>query len=520
MCRSWEAACIQVHKRQAGLMLLVLMGWVGLGQRTEAQQGWTRGLQTAVAFPAEPTAVTSSVFQRSTQRTTSHRGAFCVVRLPPVDSPVESPVELPGGSPEPSVDTPGEPAEDSAEESSDDSPEETTWNLESLQQLALRSNPTLNLVGFQVQALRGQRVQAGLYPNPTFVYQATEVGLESDAGQHNLFLNQPIVVQEKIPLRQAVAARRVEEATQEQAAQRFRVRTAVRRQFFRVLAAQELRRIGQQLVEITKKSEETTQRLVEAEERSEVDALQAKIEANNALVQLRRFQANYQGAWRQLVAVIGQPDLPLRRLDGQIGQNLPQLDWETVLGQIISQSPQIQQAEIALRRAQAAIQLACAERVPDPTVSLGVGHDAAAENVIGHLQISWPLPIFNSNQGNLLAAQAQFNIAAENLQRIKLDLQRRLAQAMQQYTATRRQAELYREEILEDAERSLELIGQGYQEGQLSYLQLLTAQQTFFQTHVAYYQALQEAELALALIEGLLLDGALDPVPSAGGSSF
>ena len=51
-----------------------------------------------------------------------------------------------------------------------------------------------------------------------------------------------------------------------------------------------------------------------------------------------------------------------------------------------------------------------------------------------------------------------------------------------------------------------------YRQGEFSYLQLLTAQRTFFQVNLAYVHALRDLWSSANRIEGMLLSGGLNAV--------
>ena len=93
---------------------------------------------------------------------------------------------------------------------------------------------------------------------------------------------------------------------------------------------------------------------------------------------------------------------------------------------------------------------------------------------------------------------------------MELSLQQRLATAFKQYANARQQVDLYREQILADARNSLELVQQGYRQGEFGYLELLTSQRTFFRTHLAYVESLRTLWVSNTMIDGLLLSGGLE----------
>src|SRR4030042_2234798 len=101
-------------------------------------------------------------------------------------------------------------------------------------------------------------------------------------------------------------------------------------------------------------------------------------------------------------------------------------------------------------------------------------------------------------------------MAAQNdVQRVQLDLQQRLASVFEQYTTARYQVEKYSRDILPSAKASLDLANKGYRPGEYNNLSLLTAQRTYFQTNLIYLEALRELRTAATAIEGNLLSGSL-----------
>jgi outer membrane protein TolC len=90
-----------------------------------------------------------------------------------------------------------------------------------------------------------------------------------------------------------------------------------------------------------------------------------------------------------------------------------------------------------------------------------------------------------------------------------LALKQRLAVVFEQYTNARFQVEKYQRDILPNAEASLKLTSSGYKQGEFSYLAVLTAQRTFFQTNLMLLDALRDLRAAAASIEGNLLSDSL-----------
>lgn len=91
------------------------------------------------------------------------------------------------------------------------------------------------------------------------------------------------------------------------------------------------------------------------------------------------------------------------------------------------------------------------------------------------------------------------------IQSLELDLQGRLAPVFERYQNARQQVTSYEEEIIPNAKETLELVKASYQAGEVGYLNMLTAQRTFFQTNLAYREIAAPTLVRDWDIEGLLV---------------
>ncbi len=382
--------------------------------------------------------------------------------------------------------------------------------IDELERMALENNPTLAQAALRVQALQGEQLQVGLYPNPVVGYQAEEIGDSGSMGQHGMFFSQEIVTANKLGLNRAVASGQIQQAEWEFEMQRQRIVNAVRSRAYDVMAAQRTMTLAEELVSIGKAAVDTAEQLNKAQQVSQVDVLQARVEANTARLELVAARKTQEAAWRQLRAVLGGPEMEPAPLAGQLEADLPDLKWSESVHALLSGSPQMARAMAGVERAQAAVAQACAQRTPNIEATAAVRYNDGTDSTTASFLVGVPLMIYNRNQGNILRAQAELAAAQHELRRLELLLQEQLASSFRDYEVAREQVEQYRRDILPDAKRSLDLIRTGYQQGEFSYLQLLTAQQTYSRTNLAYIERLRELRLRAVQIEGLLLTGGLD----------
>jgi cobalt-zinc-cadmium efflux system outer membrane protein len=261
---------------------------------------------------------------------------------------------------------------------------------------------------------------------------------------------------------------------------------------------------------VAEESVTASEKLFKAEQISQNSLLLAEIELESARIAQQNARNEDRESWRRLAAVVGAPALEPAPLEGDLNSGLPDYQWDERLAVLMAESPELSAARSAIDRAQVAVRRAYRERLPDVEVGVGLRHDNHSGDDLTDVQIGFPLPIFNRNQGNIYAARAELLAAEGDMRQIELGLQDRLAMAFRRYDNARHEVQRYADRILPRARQSLELVRKGYEERQIDYLTLLASQRTFFQTSLAYLQSVRELREAAILIEGQLLNDSLD----------
>lgn len=387
--------------------------------------------------------------------------------------------------------------------------ETTSLALADLEAIAFQNNPTLVIARARVQSARARRVQAGLYPNPVTGYHATEIGNVGTAGQQGGFVSQKIITAGKLRLDQAIVGKEIQEASTQFNAQQQRVLSDVRVRFYdtqvaqrRVELTRDLARIGDQLVEATVK-------LVDGKLGTDNDLLQAEIRADESHILLDNARNEQMESWRRMTAIIGTPSMPVTSLVGDLDSGLPNLDWDTCVANVLDGHPDLNAARIRVDRACLVIRRARKEPIPNIDLSVSVRHNNITGSDVANVQVGVPIPVFNDNRGNIRSAQAEWAAACNDFKRIELSLLDRLAVAYRRYESARQQLDRYHRRMVPNAERSLNLVTDGYEKGQVKYLTLLTSQQTYLHVSLSSLAAVRELRTAASVIDGQLLTSSL-----------
>ncbi len=385
--------------------------------------------------------------------------------------------------------------------------------LEQLEQLALSNNPTLVQAHAAINAAHGKWTQVGLYPNPLLLYQGNEIGNGGKPGLQGGAVRQPIVTAGKLGLNRETASYEISQANSNYQAQQYRVLTSVRIAYYDVLVAQQRIKLTKQLLGLSNKGVEVAEALIAAQQEGKVDLYQARVEANKSRVLLRQATNEKRSALQRLESLIGAEQYQASNLTGKWEPMPMELKFSEVLATIEASSPELSAANANVFRANAKLRRAEVEPIPDIFTQLGVQNDTESGYTVANVILGIKLPLFNRNQGNIQSAQAELTAAARNIDRVKLGLKNRLANTIKVYNSSKYEIERYSKEIIPDAKSSLELVTSGYEKGEFDYNRLLTAQRTYFQTNIAYLQAIQSWWTAKLEIDGLLLRGGLNSQP-------
>lgn len=384
------------------------------------------------------------------------------------------------------------------------------WTLADLEEIAVRNHPALAQAQARVESARGAWVQAGLLPNPSAGYSGQQLGSRGLAEQQGVIVEQQIVRGGKLFWAQQVASQEVAKAEQQWAAMDQRVRTDVRLAYYDLLVAQRRLVLTQELVDIGGRGVRTAESLLKGMVVSETDVLQARVEADSATLVHSQAKIRETTAWRQLVTVMGHPQLPHKPLAGDL-QKLPgEVPFDAALERIITSSPELAAAHAEVDRARQAICQEQSRVTPDLFVQGIVQQDQAIRGTDGAIQVTMPLPLFDRNQGRIQSAYAELTFAQRAVDRLELSLRQKLAAVYERYAAARTQYSTYSSRILPNAEKQLQLVTTGFRAGEISYLTLLVSQRTYAQTNLAANDAVRDLWAASLEIDGLLLRGSLD----------
>lgn len=374
--------------------------------------------------------------------------------------------------------------------------------------MAERQNPTLQAQSQGVESSRAAEITAGLRPNPTFqndttsatlgVYQEFEIGGKRRARLESARLATSISRSDFADARRTLTLN-------------------VRQVFFGALLAKANLALARTNVSSFQRVIDLNRMRFEKGALSGADFL--KIE-----LQMLQFQTDVEDA----TLALGTAKAALRGLLGGSGLeeefdvegDLRAIPFDKGLSELrqlaLSSRPDLQSAETGVVKAASDLSLARANGYPDPTIGASLLHTGneiggpswfepfypkgQTSNAMG-VGISFPIPLFSRNQGEIARARSEERRARWLAQAARNQVLQDVETAYVSFQSSRDRVRLYEETYLSRAQQARDSAEFAYQKGATSILDFLDAERTYRSTELAYRKELAGYLTSLAQLE-------------------
>lgn len=374
--------------------------------------------------------------------------------------------------------------------------------------LAINNSPDTKGAEALYGAAKGERRQAGTFPNPTLGFDAENIagsGAYNGSGNAELTLgvNQLIQIGGKRSAAISAADKGQTVAYYGQSRTKLDLVRNVKVAFAEAVAAQEQAKVMQDQTKLAHDVYATVSKRVSAAAEPLVQRNKAKISLANAELISERAKGQRSATIKILSSLFNNAQMPVSLASKDFYKTVkPEVIPE--IEDVLKNTPDYKQQTASLEQANSLLDLEYANAIPDPTVSLGFRELRSTNDQALVFGVSMPLPVFNLNRGNIQKARFQAVKASTDRQKTLLQGQASLAehtQAMENawLTATR-----LKSEILPEAQESFKLAQHGYNAGSFPYLEVLDAQRTLADTRISYIQALREYHVNKAEVERLI----------------
>ncbi|MFJ4195932.1 TolC family protein [Pseudomonas sp. NPDC089534] len=379
--------------------------------------------------------------------------------------------------------------------------------LDQALQTAFAGNPDLAAAGWEIGIAAGERQQAGLIPNPEVAWEAEDTRRESRTT--TVTLSQPIELGGKRGARIDVASRAQDAAGIELERKRLGLRADVIQAYTAVQTAQQRLQLSRQSLALAEHGLRVAQGRIGAGKSSPVEGTRAQVQLSEVRLELSRAERDRANAWQQLAQVMGAP-LPESAEVPAAAAALPAVPPSSRLLGRLNETAELRLAALQIDQREASLGLEKAQRIPDLTVSVGSQYSETERERVNVVGLSMPIPLFNRNQGNVLAAARRADQARDLRNATELRLRTEIQTALEQWRTADGEAQAFDKSILPAAQSAVDSATRGFEMGKFAFIDVLDAQRTLIGARTQYLQAVAEATDARVRIERIFGDlGAL-----------
>src|SRR5260221_6950670 len=382
---------------------------------------------------------------------------------------------------------------------------------------ALASNPSLLAQRQQIAMAKGDVTQARLRQNPSL----TLGGLKEVNGGDN-----GINVSGSLPLelfgrraRRAEVAENKEEAMQQSVADQERLLAGeVRMRFGQALASVRNLMFVEQLLQINRDFLQLMEDRVREGAAPSLDADETRVEANRIETLRIDYQAKAEVALLALKETVGvDPEEPIR-LKGALELAPQDYDRKQLLQLAMDHRPDLAFQRANEELASAELRSDRAKGKPDASVfggyeRPGIGLSPPAFDATGNLRpirqtfnhlvfgLDINLPVFNRNQGAVVADTAAIQAARSQIAAVDLKLRHEVAQDLIRFNGAQARVTAYRSGVRDQAAHNLDFVRQTYSYGRTPLLDVIAGQGRYIDIETGYTNILLGAYAARIALE-------------------
>lgn len=378
-----------------------------------------------------------------------------------------------------------------------------TLTLDTALQTAFANNPDLAAAQWEIDIAQGGRQQAGLIPNPVASWDVE--GTRRDSRTTSIKISQALELGGKRGARIDVASRVQDAAALTLEQRRNTLRAEVIDNYYGALRAQERLDLAQRSMAVAERGLVVANGRVTAGKASPVEATRAQVQVSEIRLELDRAQIGLTDAYRRLAASTGSAAPNFQAVATQ-NLSAPTVPSATQLLARLEQTAELRLAELSILQNEASVGLEKAQRIPDLDVSIGSQYDASVRERVNLVGVSMPIPLFNRNQGNVLAASRRADQARDLRNAAELRLRTETRQALDLWQSANTEVRAFNQQILPAAQSAVDSATRGFEMGKFSFLDVLDAQRTLIAARTQYLTATAQATDAWVRIERIYGD--------------
>jgi len=378
------------------------------------------------------------------------------------------------------------------------------WTLASSLNQAMQTSPELKQSSAEISARQQDINMSGMWPDPEIAFKVdNKMGLDDGAGGYDLT---DVVIRQSIPVsrieyQESAAEASLQAASYAHQFKSLQVQNRVAKVFHRLQFTFAKLALAEKQMELAEKTygqdsrrddgvmvrylsplEEMRLNIIKEEARQSASSAEGKyIEAQSEFVKLLNIESADVSSVSELLPITELPDLDQ-------------------LSNLQNSHAQISSQKQEVMAARHEIDVARSTQMIDPSIGLSWSRDTLSTGREDIYAIMFNIQIPLSDRKNTAQSKATYRASQQRIElqlltrELKINLNRSYAHLDHLVT----QAEDYKNKVLKPAKKMLELTNKGFTSGELNILSLVDANNTYFESRLAYLDLLYQARVELA----------------------
>ncbi len=380
--------------------------------------------------------------------------------------------------------------------------------LNSSVQRAIEIAPEIKAADAEINQQQGKLEQAGAWPNPSISIQAdNSLGLEDAAGGYSVTqfsISQPLPFSRlKYQRREAVA--NLENAKEYKNYQQLLLEYNIAQNFHTLQFAQAKLKLAEKRLQQAKHYQTSSRRAGSKDYLIRYLTPLERMRLNIVLQEANQTLASAEGQYNEvlagfkvLLAIHREEAIKLPNLKSVV---IPE-DIKAAKNSLLQNHPALKANKYAVESARVGVAVAKRKRFEDPALTIFQGQDflGGRRQASTGIMLSVQVPLWNQNSGLVKQAKARVYRTQAELEFKQRELKINFHKNYLHLGHLIEQAENYRIKLLQPAKHVFKLTRKGFFAGELNILNLIDANNTFFNTQERYLELLQQGWLELGAV--------------------
>lgn len=370
-----------------------------------------------------------------------------------------------------------------------------------------KNNPELKMQAYDIEALEKNKIQAGVYSNPEISFDAENIlGSKSltafKGGEFTILVNQKVELGGKISERINNAGQIVNTRIIENKLKYLDMIRQLRTDYYNLYNINLKIELQKKFITTNNNILQTLEERVKAGKTSPAEISKVKIELINSELYYDKLIYDFKNISNQICLRVGIESKQIHPIISNyetikidITQNILEenLD-EAPINELVDEIKKIRKTDLEIEKSNS---------IPDVNLSIGFRHlnEIGVNTFVAGFAL--PLPIFNTNENNIEAAEIKY----KETDLLKEKMNNELLIEIEAYTTILQNSikniTRIKNEILPESKRAYNTIKDGYTQGRFGFIDLLDAQRTLFETEANYLNELDEYYKTIISIENL-----------------